>query len=217
MIITNFKTYESATGQRAIELAKIHEKAAKKTGVEIMVAVQPTDLMAVAKAVKIPVLAQHIDFVGMGGFTGHITAEAVKAAGAKGTLLNHSERRLPRDVLAKSIKRAKELGLMTVVCAATPEEGATFLEFEPDLIAVEPPELIGGDISVSSAQPDIIKNAAKLIGKDKLLVGAGVKNGKDVKIALKLGAKGVLLASGVTKAKDPMAVLVDLAGGFKTN
>jgi triosephosphate isomerase len=206
MIITNFKTYESATGQKAIDLAKIHEKAAKKTGVEIMVAVQPTDLMAVAKAVKIPVLAQHIDFVGMGGFTGHITAEAVKAAGAHGTLLNHSERRLPRDVLAKSIARAKELGLMTVVCAATPEEGATFLEFNPDLIAVEPPELIGGDISVSTS---------KLIGKEKLLVGAGVKNGKDVEIAIKLGAKGVLLASGVTKAKDPMAVLVDLASGEK--
>jgi triosephosphate isomerase len=203
MIITNFKTYESATGQKAIDLAKIHEKAAKKTGVEIMVAVQPTDLMAVAKAVKIPVLAQHIDFVGMGGFTGHITAEAVKAAGAHGTLLNHSERRLPRDVLAKSIARAKELGLMTVVCAATPEEGATFLEFNPDLIAVEPPELIGGDISVSTSKPEVIEHSSKLIGKEKLLVGAGVKNGKDVEIAIKLGAKGVLLASGVTKAKNP--------------
>jgi triosephosphate isomerase (TIM) len=217
MIITNFKTYESATGLKAIELAKVHEQAAKKTGAQIMVAVQPTDLMAVAKAVKIPVLAQHIDAVGMGGFTGHITAEAVKAAGAFGTLLNHSERRLPRDVLAKSILRAKELGLVTVVCAATPEEGATFLEFNPDLIAVEPPELIGGDISVSTSKPEVIEHSSKLIGKEKLLVGAGVKNGKDVEIALKLGAKGVLLASGVTKAKDPMAVLLDLASGEKAS
>jgi len=89
------------------------------------------------------------------------------------------------------------------------------LEFDPDLIAVEPPELIGGDISVSSAQPDIIRNAAKLIGCNKLLVGAGVKNGKDVRIAIELGARGVLLASGVTKAKDPKAVLMDLVSGLK--
>lgn len=217
MIITNFKTYESATGAKAVELAKIHEAVAKETGVSVMVAVQAVDLMAVSQAVKIPVLAQHIDAVGMGGFTGSVTAEAVKAAGATGTLLNHSERRLSRDILAKSIYRAKELGLMVVVCAATPEEGTTFLEFNPDLIAVEPPELIGGDISVSSAQPAIIENAAKLIGTEKLLVGAGVKNGKDVQIALKLGAKGVLLASGVTKAKDPKAVLLDLASGEKAN
>ena len=215
MIITNFKTYESATGLKAVQLAKVHQKAADKTGVPMMVAVQATDISAVAKAVKIPVLAQHIDAVGMGGFTGSVTAEAVKAAGAKGTLLNHSERRIPREVLQKSIARAKELGLITVVCAATPEEGATFVEFNPDYIAVEPPELIGGDISVSSAKPEVIEHSAKLIGSDKLLVGAGVKNGEDVKIALKLGAKGVLLASGVTKAKDPMGVLEDLAGGEK--
>jgi triosephosphate isomerase len=112
--------------------------------------------------------------------------------------------------------RAKEVGLKTIVCAKDPEEGASFLEFEPDLIAVEPPELIGGDISVSSAQPEIIENAAKLIGSDRLLVGAGVKNGEDVRIAIELGAKGVLLASGVTKAADPKAVLLDLVSGLKT-
>lgn len=215
MIITNFKTYESATGEAAVRLAKIHEEVARETGADIQVAVQAVDLAMVSAAVKIPVHAQHIDAVGFGGYTGHILPESVKQAGAAGTLLNHSERRLTREVLAASIKRAKELGLITIVCAKDPEEGASFLEFEPDLIAVEPPELIGGDISVSTAQPDIIKNAAKLIGSDKLLVGAGVKNGEDVRIAIKLGARGVLLASGVTKAKDPKAVLMDLVSGLE--
>lgn len=215
MIITNFKTYESATGEAAVRLAKIHEEVARETGADIQVAVQAVDLATVSAAVKIPVHAQHIDAVGFGGYTGHILPESVKQAGATGTLLNHSERRLTREVLAASIKRAKQLGLITIVCAKDPEEGASFLEFDPDLIAVEPPELIGGDISVSTAQPDIIKNAAKLIGSDKLLVGAGVKNGKDVRIAIELGARGVLLASGVTKAKDPKAVLLDLVSGLK--
>ncbi len=214
MIITNFKTYESATGKRAVDLAKIHEEVAKEMGVEIGIAVQAVDLWRVCQAVSIPVFAQHIDPVEYGSATGHVLPEAVKEAGAMGTLLNHSEHRLERGVLAASIKRAKEVGLKVIVCAKDPEEGASFLEFEPDMIAVEPPELIGGDISVSTAQPEIIEHATKLIGRVKLLVGAGVKNGEDVKIALKLGARGVLLASGVTKAEDPKKVLRDLAGSL---
>ncbi|MBU0706553.1 triose-phosphate isomerase [Patescibacteria group bacterium] len=215
MIITNFKTYESATGESALRLAKIHQEVARETGADIQVAVQAVDLARISQELDIPVLAQHIDPVGFGGHTGHILPESVQTAGAAGTLLNHSERRLEREVLKASIQRAKELGLVTIVCAQDPEEGASFLEFDPDYIAVEPPELIGGDISVSTAQPEIIENAAKLIGSEKLLVGAGVKNGADVRLAIKLGAKGVLLASGVTKASDPKAVLMDLAGGLK--
>ncbi|MFC1733469.1 triose-phosphate isomerase [candidate division KSB1 bacterium] len=214
MIITNFKTYESATGEKAVELAKIHADVAQETGADIQVAVQAIDLMKVKESVDIPVLSQHIDPVGYGSATGHINPDAVKTAGAAGTILNHSERRLGKEVLKKSIERAKEAGLITIVCAETPEEGASFLEFDPDFIAVEPPELIGGDISVSTAQPEIVENAAKLIGSEKLLVGAGVKNGEDVATCIKLGAKGVLLASGVTKAEDPKAVLMDLAGGL---
>lgn len=214
MIITNFKTYESATGENAVHLAQIHQEVADETGKDIRIAVQTADIFRVASSVRIPVLAQHIDPIFFGGFTGYILPETVKNAGAKGTLLNHSEHRLDRETLKTAIYRAKEAGLITIVCAATPEEGAGFLEFNPDYIAVEPPELIGGDISVSTAQPEIIQNAAKLIGSEKLLVGAGVKTGKDVRIAIQLGAKGVLLASGITKAKDPRAVLLDLAEGL---
>ncbi|MBU0577175.1 triose-phosphate isomerase [Patescibacteria group bacterium] len=214
MIITNFKLYESASGDKALELAKIHEEVAKETGADIQVAVQAVDLARISQEVDIPVLAQHIDPVGFGSGTGKILPESVKMAGGVGTILNHSENRLKREVLEASIKRAKENGLTTIVCAETPEEGASFLEFDPDYIAVEPPELIGGDISVSTAQPEIIENASKLIGSEKLLVGAGVKNGVDVKTCIELGAKGVLLASGVTKAEDPKAVLMDLAGGL---
>lgn len=215
MIITNFKTYESATGQAAMDLGRIHEKVAKETGADIRIAVQPVDLAWLSRELDIPVYAQHVDPVEFGGHTGHILPENVKMAQAEGTLLNHSERRLSREVLEASIKRAKSVGLHVIVCAKDPEEGASFLEFDPDLIAVEPPELIGGDISVSTAQPEIIENAAKLIGPEKLLVGAGVKNGNDVRIAKQLGAQGVLIASGVTKATDPHAVLMDLVEGLK--
>ena len=214
MIITNFKTYKSATGDMAVNLAEIHDEVARETGANIQVVVQAIDLFSVKNAVSIPVLSQHIDPVNFGSATGHILPEAVKIAGAVGTVLNHSERRLSREVLQKSIERAKEVGLKTIVCAETPEEGASFLEFDPDFIAVEPPELIGGDISVSTAKPEIIENAVKLIGSEKLLIGAGIKNGEDVRIVKKLGAQGVLLASGVTKSDDPKSVLLDLASGL---
>lgn len=214
MIITNFKTYQSATGQAAFNLAKIHETVAKETGADLRICAQPIDLAWLASSFGISIYAQHIDPITFGSHTGHILPENVQMAGGKGTLLNHSERRLERSLLAASIKRAKEAGLEVIVCAETPEEGASFLEFEPDYIAVEPPELIGGDISVSTAKPEIIEHAASLIGSDKLLVGAGVKNGEDVKIAMELGASGVLLASGITKAEDPKTVLMDLVRGL---
>jgi len=215
MLVVNFKTYESATGLKAIELAKLHEKIALETGVKIAIAVQAVDIFAIVQAVKIPVFAQHIDIASFGSFTGSVTSEAIKSAGAVGTLLNHSEHRLDFEILKNSIARAQEVGLQTIVCAATAEEGGKIAEFNPDFIAVEPPELIGGDISVSTAQPEIISDAAKLVGANKLLVGAGIKNSSDIRVALQRGAVGVLLASGVTKAKDPEAVLRDLAKGFK--
>ena len=84
-----------------------------------------------------------------------------------------------------------------------------------DLIAVEPPELIGGDISVSKAEPEVIERSVQMLGQNRVLVGAGVKNSDDIRIALSLGASGVLLASGVTKAPDPYAVLMDLVSGLK--
>ncbi|MCF7836875.1 triose-phosphate isomerase [Candidatus Gracilibacteria bacterium] len=214
MIIVNFKTYETAVGENAVALAKIHEMVAEETGAPIAVAVNALDLAAVLKAVRIPVFVQSIDVAGFGSCTGSIVPELVKKMGAVGTLLNHSEKRLGEN-LAKSVAAAKAAGLQIVLCAEDDDEAAKFAaEFEPDFVAVEPPELIGGDISVTSANPAVIEDSVKKVGAIPLLVGAGVKNGEDVKTALKLGAKGVLLASGITKAENPAAVLRDLAAGL---
>ena len=216
MIIVNFKAYESAIGEKALELAKIHDKVAQETGVEIIIAVQPTDIYRVSQAVSIPVYAQHVDPVGYGSNTGWILPETIKEAGASGTLLNHSEHRFQsHESLEKAINRLRDdLNLKTIVCAESDDEGAEISQkMSPDFIAIEPPELIGGDISISTSQPELIKNAVNKIG-DNVLVGAGVKNSQDIKIALELGAKGVLLASGVTKASDPESVLRDLVSAY---
>ena len=215
LILVNFKTYIEATGKRASELAKIAEKVSKETDVCIAVAPQFTDIPTISKEVEIPVFAQHIDPVTPGSHTGHILAEAVKDAGAIGTLINHSERQLVLSDIATIIKRAKEAGLTTCVCANNPEVSAAVAALNPDMLAVEPPELIGTGIPVSKAKPEVITGTIKLVRKINpnvtILCGAGITSGEDVAAALRLGTKGVLLASGVVKAKDPHKVLVEMA------
>ena len=219
LILINYKAYEQALGKKAVELAKVAQKVSEETGITIGVAPQFTDLAHVAEEVDIPVFAQHIDPITPGAHTGHILPEAVKEAGAIGTLLNHSEYRLRLDVIHECIRRAKEVGLVVVLCTNVPEVSAAGAALNPDMIAIEPPELIGTGIAVSKAKPEIITSTLELVKKVNpeipVLCGAGITKGEDVYAALKLGTKGVLLASGVVKAKDWRNALLDLANAAK--
>lgn len=215
LIIVNFKTYPNGSGDKGLELAKIHEKVAKESGVSIAIAVQAVDLRHIAMNVDIPVFAQHFDFADEGAYTGHITAHAVKASGAYGALLNHSEKRISLDDIEESVDLARRLGLYTVVCADTPYTGKAAAELDPNMIAIEPPDLIGGEVSVCTARPQIVTDAVTMIGKDKVLVGAGIKSRADVASAIKDGAKGILVSSGIVKSMDPEKALRELVAGIK--
>jgi triosephosphate isomerase (TIM) len=218
LTIINFKTYGQTTGKNAVKLAKTCEKVARKSGAEIAVAVQAADIAPVAAAVSIPVLAQHADNIEHGKNTGFILPESIKEAGASGTLLNHAEHKIDHKVLAATIRRCKKLGITTIVCAASRKESAEVARFSPDFIAVELPELIGTLVSVSRVNPEVVRSSIEAIKKVKdipVLCGAGVANGEDVRKALQLGTKGVLVATAVDKADDPEAALVDLVNGLK--
>ena len=217
-IVINFKVYNEVVGEKGIELAKICENIAKKEDVEIVVVPQMVDLGVIAKSVSIPVFSQHVDAVEPGSKTGHTTPESVKGAGGTGTLINHSEMKMRIADIDFAVEKCRELGLETIVCSNNLEVSKACSLTNPDFVAVEPPELIGGDVSVTAANPEIVRNtvnAIKNINPNvKVLCGAGVKNGKDVAKALELGAEGVLLASGVVKAKNPKDVLMDLISGI---
>ncbi|MEM1563678.1 MAG: triose-phosphate isomerase [Candidatus Bathyarchaeia archaeon] len=214
-ILVNFKTYLEATGMRAVKLAKKAEKASRETGVQICVAPQFTDIAAVAEATEIPVFAQHIDPIEPGSYTGHVSAEAVKEAGASGTIINHSERQLKLFEIDAAIKMARNNGLVSVVCANNQNISAAVAILNPDVVAVEPPELIGTGIPVSKAKPEIVKSTVELVRKVNpkvaILCGAGISHGEDVTAALRLGTQGVLVASAVVKAKDQYRVLLEFA------
>ena len=211
----NFKTYIESTGKRAIDLAKVAEEVSRETGATIIVAPQFTDIEPVSKTVDIPVFSQHMDAVKPGAHTGHVLAEAVKSAGADGSLLNHSERRINPPEIAESVKLCAEADLRSLVCADTTEASVGIAKMIPDMIAIEPPELIGTGISVSKARPELITESVneirRLNSRVKVLCGAGVTSAEDVSKALELGSEGVLVASGIVKSKDPRIVLQSMA------
>jgi triosephosphate isomerase len=214
-VLINFKTYAEATGKRAVELARKVEKISLETGVCMGVAPQFADIAPVANAVSISVFAQHIDPIMPGNSTGHVLAESILENGAIGTLINHSERRLKLADIDAAIARAREIGLVSVVCTNNPSVSASAAALNPDILAIEPPELIGTGISVSKAKPEVVVDTVKLVRnvnkKVTIICGAGITTGEDVTAALKLGTEGVLVASGVVKAKYPDKVLLEFA------
>jgi len=215
IILVNFKTYAEGTGKNALKLAKVCEKVSLETKVCVGVAPQFVDIMPVADAVTVPVFTQHIDPVSAGSFTGHVLPEAVKEGGAVGTLINHSERRLKLADIDAIITRAREAHLISVVCSNNASVSAAAAVLKPDMIAVEPPELIGTGIPVSKAKPEVVSGTVDLVKRVNrdvvILCGAGITHGEDVAEALRLGTEGVLVASGIVKAKDPYRVLLEFA------
>ncbi|QKY19093.1 triose-phosphate isomerase [Halolamina sp. CBA1230] len=208
-VLVNLKAYDCDP----VAVASAAADVADETGARIAVAPQAARLGAVA-ATGVETWAQHVSPVDHGSHTGSTHADAVATTGAVGTLLNHSEKRLKLADIDASLAAAENASLETVVCANNPDQIAAAAALGPDAVAVEPPELIGGDESVATANPDIVRDAVEAAsGVDEdveVFCGAGIATGEDVAAARDLGADGVLLASGVALADDPEAVLRDL-------
>lgn len=213
-IILNFKNYSQSIGKKGLELAKIAEKVAIDTGVSIIICPQTADIRLFAENVTIPIFAQHVDPNDAGSHTGNNLLETLKEAGAQGSLVNHSEKQLKLSDIESIINKAKKHDFYTVVCANNQYTSMAIAALDPPACAMEPPELIGSGISVTT-RPELVKetiNAIKSVNPKVVpLVGAGVSTDKDVSEALQLGAQGVLLASGFVKAKNPKKVLEEMA------
>ena len=212
LVVVNFKTYESAHGIAAEELALIMERI--ETGARMIAVVSAFDLSAVVSAApNLEIWTQHLDPINFGSNTGWLHPETAIQRGAKGTLINHAEHKVSIEHIAMLLDSVPE-GFTVCACAADIDEARSLSALQPDYVAVEPPELIGGEISVTTADPEIVSGTARAIREISedvgILCGAGVKNGQDVLKAIELGTSGVLLASGVTKVKDAVAALNDL-------
>jgi triosephosphate isomerase len=216
-IVVNAKAYAEATGAGGLSLLRGLERVAGTAPVALAPPMTELALLA-GKARKVALFAQHTDPLPPGVGTGFVSALAVQSAGAVGSLLNHAEHKIPLAQAKATVLSLREAGLLSLLCADSLAECRALARLRPTAIAIEPPELIGGDVSVTSADPKVVSGAVKAVHKvapDVLvLCGAGVKSGSDVAAARKLGAYGVLVASGVVKAKDPAKAAKDLASGL---
>ncbi len=211
LFVINFKTYKEATGKKALRLAKICSKVSRRFKIDILVAVQTSDIYAVAKT-RIKTLSQHLDAIDYGANTGFILANDVKENGAYGTLLNHAEHKLKLNVLKQSINIAKKNKLKTIVCAANLNEARLIKKFHPNIMAFEDPKLIGTGRSISKVRANDVSKFVNLLKNTKIipLCGAGISSNDDVRAALMLGTKGVLVSSAVVKAKNQEKALIEL-------
>lgn len=208
LIIVNFKDYKESIGKNAIKLAKLLDHK------DVWLIVNAVDLREVISVVKeSKVLVEHADPIETGAYTGSITFPEVKEAKAYGVLLNHSEKRISFNKIKQGIKLSKKYKLISVVCSMNLKEAERINKLKPDYLAIEPEELISGNISVSKSKPELIRNASKKIRN--LLVGAGIHSQQDVKSAINLGAIGVLVSSAIVKSKKPSKVLNNLLKGLK--
>lgn len=216
MILLNLKTYGEVI-KNPLYFVDVAKEVVGEYGVRIAVAVPAPYLKESAERYS-DIYAQHIDYYEPGAHTGSILAEMLSSLRVKGTLINHSEKRVAAEAVGKAVERAHLFNLETVVCAEKPAEGESFSDYLPSFIAIEPPELIGTGRSVSTTKPEVVVDSVKRIKAKnpavRVLCGAGVNNKEDVKKALLLGAEGVLLASAFVKAKSPKEMLSDLASVF---
>ena len=205
MFVINCKNYEEVSGDKIVKFIKIAEQISKKYKVKIAIS-PPQHLIGLVANSSITILAQHVDDSKVGSTTGFMIPELLKKSKVKGSLINHSEHRISSKEIEKIVLKLKELKMVSIVCVKDIAEIKKYLKLNPDFIAIEPPELIGSGKAVSTEKPELIAKAADIVNnsknKTKLLCGAGIVSGDDVKKAIEFGSKGIRVASGIIKAKN---------------
>ncbi len=214
IVILNLKTYKECFQASSLDLLSAVQSAPTEHQLVLCPSALNAALVASHRKGGKPLLfAQHADANGFGAHTGSISLAALRELGFEGTLLNHSEKRISHDRIEKTVGMARVLGMKAVVCAESIDEAKKVAAFSPWAVAIEPPELIGSGVSVSSAQPDLVVRGVQAIkavdDKVKAFVGAGVSTRQDFQKSLLMGAEGVLLASAFAKAKEPEKWLKD--------
>ncbi|WP_400216991.1 triose-phosphate isomerase [Methanobrevibacter smithii] len=214
IVILNYKTYLESSGENALELARALKSASEESGITMVAVPQAADIYRIQDQISLPIFAQHIDPITPGGHTGSNLIETLIEAGISGSLINHSENRMKLADIDEVIQLCKQNDIESCVCTNNIATSKAIATFSPDAVAVEPPELIGTGIPVSQAQPEVVEDSVKGVKsinkKIKVLCGAGISTGDDMKSAMDLGADGVLLASGIVKAENPKEALLDL-------
>ena len=202
MFIINCKNYDNIDEKNIIKLSKIIKKISLKHKTQIGIA-PPHHLLTIPHKYKIPVFAQHVDNIDKNNSTGFLIPKSIKISKINGSLINHSEHRISKNDIIGLIQKIKKLNMISILCVERIDELQSYLKYNPTYIAIEPKNLIGTGRSITTEKPEIIIQASKILQnyKTKLLCGAGISSGIDVKKAMELGAYGILVSSSIIKSK----------------
>ena len=200
--VVNPKSY--LYGDESLQLALIADKLAEKYGVEIFFTAPFADLANIKAHTKnLIVTAQHMDSLVPGRGMGLVLPESLKEAGTGAVFLNHAEHSLKLSDLVKTIKRAKELEIITIVCADSLAEAIAIAKLGPDILLCEPTDLIG--TGKTSDLNYITETTAKIRAIDEnilVMQASGISTGEDVYRAIIYGADGTGATSGILNAPD---------------
>ena len=206
-------------GETLLKMAKGLERLAKKYKVDVVLDIPDTEIYNVAHNVdtkRVHVYSQHMDSIEVGRGMGRTLPEALKAAGAVGVMLNHAEHKLTIDEIAKTIKRADEVGLATMVCADSIEEVKAVARLAPNILVAEPTELIGTGKPADKAYVDEVIKVIREINPDiKPFPSAGISKGEDCYNIIKAGSSASGCSSAIAKAAEPLALAEEMIAAVR--
>lgn len=202
-LVVNPKSY--LYGKRSLDLALAADKIAKETGIEMFFTCPFADIRYISEnTTNLIVTAQHMESLKPGRGMGHVLPESLKEAGAKAVFLNHAENPMTVAELSKTIERARELDITTIVCADSVSEAVALSKFNPDIILAEPTELIGtGKTADNSYVIETTEKIREISPNTLVMIASGVTTAEDVYNVIKLGADGTGGTNGILGAPDP--------------
>ncbi len=209
-LFVNPKSY--LWGQESLELAMACDKIADESGAMIFFTCQAADIRYItANTSHIVVTAQTMDALRPGRGMGAILPESLVDAGAQAVVLNHAENQKTVSDLYACIRRAKELGLITIVCADSMTESKAVAQMGPDVILAEPTDLIGtGQTADVHYTTDCCENIREVNPEIKVMIASGITTAEDVYNVVVNGADGSGSTSGIVKAKSRSGLVKDM-------
>ncbi|HHT65296.1 MAG: triose-phosphate isomerase [Caldicoprobacterales bacterium] len=200
-------------GDTVLEYAKAADAAAEKYDIDVLFITPVVEIRRIAENTKnLIILAPYMDTLRPGRGMADILPEAVKAAGAKGVVVNHSEKPMSLPAIKATIQRAHELDMLVFACADTIAEAKAIAQLHPDIINPEPSELIGGGGGVSDMAyvMESIKVIKEIYPDIMVEQAAGITNGQQVYDFIMAGSEAAGAASGIMNAKDPLAMIDEM-------
>lgn len=207
---TSVKSY--LYGDDVLDFALWADEAAARFDVDTLFIAPYTEIRRISeRCPNLILLAPYMDLLLPGRGMADVLPEALRAAGARGVVINHCERPMTLSGIRKTIERANGLDMLSFVCADTLEEARAVAQFDPDIINPEPTELIGSgqasDLGFVSASVACVKEIAPRALVEQ---AAGITTADQVYDFIMAGSDGAGSASGIIKSRNPRALMSEM-------